>query len=156
MPVIRIETFIAAPREVCFDLARDVDAHLRSTANTGERVVGGTMTGLLELGDTVTWEAVHLGVRQRLTSKMTRVERPHVFEDCMVKGAFASFAHLHEFLEENGGTRMIDVFDYRSPLGVLGKLADRLFLERYMRRLLTVRAASLKQDAERAVIPRCT
>jgi ligand-binding SRPBCC domain-containing protein len=151
LPIIRIETFIAAPREVCFDLARDVDAHLRSTANTNERVAGGTMTGLLELGDTVTWEAVHLGVRQRLTSKMTRVERPHLFEDCMVKGAFASFAHLHEFVEESGGTRMIDVFDYRSPLGVLGKLADRLFLERYMRRLLTVRAASLKQDAETVI-----
>lgn len=63
MPSIRIETAIAAPPERCFDLARDIDAHVRSTAGTHERAVGGVTTGLMGLGDEVTWEAKHLGVR---------------------------------------------------------------------------------------------
>jgi hypothetical protein len=41
-----------------------------------------------------------------------------------------------------------DVFDYVALLGVLGKLADRLFLERYMRRLLEERNAVIKRMAE--------
>lgn len=74
MPVIRLETVIRAPRMTCFDLARSVGAHLGSTADTGERVVSGRRSGLLELGEEITWEARHLGVRQQLTARITRLE----------------------------------------------------------------------------------
>jgi ligand-binding SRPBCC domain-containing protein len=148
MPTLRIETWIDAPMERCFDLARSVDAHLASTSRTGERAVAGVTSGLLGLGDSVTWEARHFGVRQRLTSTITRFEPPHLFEDCMVKGIFASFSHVHEFVCARGGTTMIDVFSYRSPLGVLGRLADLLLVERHMRRFLEERASYLKRAAE--------
>jgi ligand-binding SRPBCC domain-containing protein len=148
MPTIRLETFIAAPPERVFDLMRDVDAHIRSTAGTGERAVGGKTTGLLGAGDEVTWEAVHLGVRQRLTVRVTLCERPTRFEDVQVRGAFAAFTHRHEFRATDGGTLMLDTFSYRSPLGPLGRLADLLFLERYMRGFLSRRAEALKQMAE--------
>jgi ligand-binding SRPBCC domain-containing protein len=96
----------------------------------------------------VTWEAVHFGIRQRLTTRITRLERPHLFVDEMVSGAFRSFTHLHQFERENDGTRMIDVFTYVSPLGAIGRLADRLFLAEYMRRFLSERAATIKRVAE--------
>ena len=148
MPVIQIETFIRAPIERCFDLARDAEAHVASTAGTGERLVERTGAGLLGLGDTVTFEAVHFRLKQRLTSRITRFEPPRLFEDRMVRGAFHSFAHLHEFRPDENGTVMLDRFEYRSPLGPLGLLADWLFLERYMRRFLTERAQYLKRAAE--------
>lgn len=149
MPLIVLETRIAAPIERCFDLARSVEAHVASTGSSGERPVGGVTRGLIGLGEEVTWEATHLGVRQRLTARITRMDRPRSFTDEMVRGAFRSFVHTHCFREEGGETVMGDHFDYRAPLGPLGWLADRLFLERYMRRFLTERAASLKAQAER-------
>jgi len=148
MPVIRLETVIAAPIERCFDLMRDVDVHTQSTAETRERAVGGVTTGLLNAGDEVTWEAVHLGVRQRLTVRVVRCEPPCLFEDAQVRGAFQAFTHLHEFQVVPGGTLMIDTFRYSSPLGPLGALADRLFLKRYMRAFLARRAQFLKERAE--------
>jgi hypothetical protein len=54
MAIIRIETDIAAPPAVCFDLARNVDAHVASTGATGERAIAGVTTGVLNLGDEVT------------------------------------------------------------------------------------------------------
>lgn len=78
MPVIEIELRILAPAERVFDLSRSVDLHVRSTAWTHERAVAGVTRGLLSLDDQVTWEAVHFGVRQRLTSRirqLTRVSR---------------------------------------------------------------------------------
>jgi ligand-binding SRPBCC domain-containing protein len=150
MPLIRIETIIKADRQRCFDLARSVGAHLGSTADSGERVVAGRKEGLLELGEEVTWEATHLGIRQRLTARITRLEPPVLFVDEMVKGAFAEFQHTHEFEEHEAGTLMRDLFAYRSPLGILGNLADALFLERYMTRFLEKRAAFLKSEAERS------
>ncbi len=121
---------------------------MASTEGTAERAVAGKTTGFLELGDEVTWEAVHFGVRQRVASRITRFERPHVFVDEMLSGAFHSFHHTHEFIDEGGVTRMVDTFRYRAPLGWLGNLADVLFLERYMRKFLENRATALKAAAE--------
>jgi ligand-binding SRPBCC domain-containing protein len=148
VPTIRVATSIDAPRERCFDLARDVDAHVRSTASTGERAVGGVTEGLLELGDEVTWEARHLGVTQRLTARVTRLDRPALFEDVMVRGAFASLRHVHEFIPREGGTTMVDTFTFASPLGPIGAIVDRLLIAGYMRRFLVSRANELKRMAE--------
>ncbi|HEX8140868.1 MAG TPA: SRPBCC family protein [Pyrinomonadaceae bacterium] len=148
MPTIHLETFISAPPHVCFDLARSVDVHMASTGDTGERAVAGVTSGMMNLGDEVTWEARHLGVRQRLTSRITRMERPRLFVDEMQRGAFKRWHHTHTFLAREGGTLMIDDAAYASPLGLLGRLADRLFLERYMTRLLEVRNAHIKRVAE--------
>lgn len=96
MPIIEHPEFIKASPEVCFDLARNVDVHTQTTAHTKERAVGGITSGLMEKGDYVTWEAVHLGVKQKLTAKIMEMERPHMFIDMMVKGAFHSFyPHTH-------------------------------------------------------------
>src|SRR5690349_4793455 len=103
MYTIRIATPIAAPPERCFDLARSVDAHLESAKSTGERVVAGRTSGLLELGEEITWEARHLGVRQRLTSRITAFDRPSYFQDRMVRGIFKSFEHDHHFQPQPDG-----------------------------------------------------
>src|SRR5437868_6934886 len=128
MPVIQIETRIRASLEACFDLARSVDMHVRSTALTNEVAVGGVTSGLLELNQEVTWEATHLFVKQRLSSRITIFNRPHHFRDSMVSGVFRRFDHDHIFSEADGATLMTDVFDYTSPWGRLGNFADWLFL----------------------------
>jgi ligand-binding SRPBCC domain-containing protein len=149
MPKIQHQIYIEAPIEKCFDLARNVEAHMLTTAKTKERAVGGVTTGMLEKDDQVTWEAVHFGVKQRLTAKITEMERPHLFVDVMVKGAFRSFTHTHEFMKQDTGTIMKDTFSYKSPMGPLGMAADKLFLERYMRDFIKERAVQLKKMAER-------
>lgn len=148
MPVIDVVTLIQAPRERVFDLARSIDAHRDSTGGTDERAVAGVTSGLIGPGEEVTWEARHLGVRQRLTVRITAFERPVHFRDEMLSGAFASLVHVHHFAEHAQGTSMRDRLEFRSPLGVLGRLADRAFLATYMRRLLVRRNAVLKRLAE--------
>jgi len=148
MPIIYLETFIAAPIEKCFDLARSIDLHMESTKHTGETAIAGKTSGLIELNETVTWRAKHLGIWQTLTSKVTEMERPKYFADEMVQGAFNAFHHEHRFESVADRTKMIDIFDYTSPLGLLGKLADRLFLKSYMKRLLVKRNEVIKRYAE--------
>jgi len=79
--------------ERCFDLARSVTAHLSSAAQTQERVVSRVTSDLLGPGEEVTWEATHLGLRRRLTSRITRFDRPRSFEDEQIAGPFGSFWH---------------------------------------------------------------
>ena len=149
MTTIVLETRILAPIEVCFDLARDVDAHVKTSSTTGERAVGGRTSGLLELGDTVTFEAVHFGIRQRLTSKIIELDRPKRFVDETVEGAFASLRHTHEFFVEGTSVLMRDTLTWRSPLGPLGVVADLLFVRRHMHEFMVSKQRQLKADAER-------
>ena len=153
MPTIVIETRILAPIEICFDLARDLEAHVRSSVATGERIVGPKTTGLLQLGDEVTFEGRHLGVRQRLTSRIVEISRPTRFVDQMVAGAFTSLRHEHDFMPDGAAVVMRDTLTWQSPLGPLGLLADRLFLIQYMRRFMLRKQALLKAEAEYSTSP---
>ncbi len=155
MPVIELTTRIVAPIDRVFDLARCIDLHVDSTPGTGERAIAGVTTGLIGLGDEVTWRARHFGVWQTLTSRITRFDRPTCFTDVMVRGAFRRLEHQHIFESTAGGwTVMHDVFIYEAPMGILGRFADRLFLERYMENLLLVRNRIIKSVAESFEWPR--
>ena len=110
--------------------------------------MAGRTSGLIELDETVTWRARHFGVYQLLTSKITAFDSPHFFVDEMEKGAFKWFRHEHLFRAMDDGTLMTDVFEYESPFGILGKLADNLFLQRYMTDLLAKRNQIVKEFAE--------
>lgn len=149
MPLIVLETHIGAPRERVFDLARSIDAHQASSLGTSERAVAGVTSGLIGLGEEVTWRARHLGVTQHLTVRITAFDRPAHFQDVMLRGAFARMRHDHDFAEiDPDETRMTDRFDFAAPLGPLGHLAEAVFLTRYMRRFLLRRNAILKHHAE--------
>lgn len=149
MITIRLSTHIAAPRERVFDLARSIDLHTRSLDWTGEEPVAGRMSGLIGLGETVTWRARHLGVRQRLTSRISAYERPAYFQDVMVRGAFAWMEHDHWFdATPDGGTVLRDDFRFAAPLGILGRVVEALVLRRYMTRFLERRNAVIRRVAE--------
>ena len=148
MPTIELETRISAPIGTVFDLSRCVDLHIESTAQTNERAVEGKTSGLLVLGNTVTWEATHFLVRQRLTIQITEYDRPNHFRDSMTCGIFDHFDHDHFFDEIESGTLVRDVFSYSSPLGMLGMAANILVVDRHMRKLLESRNEIIKSVAE--------
>jgi ligand-binding SRPBCC domain-containing protein len=148
MPRIELQTEIKTSNEIVFDLSRSIDLHKISTEHTNETAIAGKTSGLIGMDESVTWRAKHFGVYQKLTSKITEFERPNMFVDEMVKGAFKSFRHEHHFMESNGGTLMTDYFEYKSPLGFLGTIADKLFLKKYMMDLLAERNRIVKDFAE--------
>jgi ligand-binding SRPBCC domain-containing protein len=144
MSRIELQTVISAPIERCYDLSLSVELHLRSAASTGERVVGGVSSGTLALGDHVTWEARHLGLKHRLSMTISAADRPRMFRDELVRGPFRRLVHDHVFERVGGGTLMHDVFEFSSGVGPL----DALVLKPHLRRLLRRRNAVIKELAE--------
>lgn len=138
-----------ASQERCFDLARDVDVHCKTAAFTEESAIPpGRLSGMLELGDSVVFEAKHLGVRQRLGARIVSMEPPERFSDEMTFGIFDHFFHTHEFVQSEGGTLVRDILEWRSPLGLLGLVADALIVKRHLRRFLERRNENFKAFAE--------
>ena len=148
MPTIHLTTFVAAPPDRVFDLARSIDLHRKSMAHTGEEAIAGTTSGLIAIDETVTWKAKHLMKTRVLKSKITAMERPLSFTDEMVSGDFKSLKHEHHFKKIENGTLLIDLFSFESPYGGLGRLANQFYLTRYLKNLLEIRNQSIKEYAE--------
>ena len=66
----------------------------------------------------------------------------------MVKGVFKYLNHDHHFSEIEGMTVMKDVFSFSAPFGLIGRIAEVIFLTSYLRRFLIHRNSAIKRAAE--------
>jgi ligand-binding SRPBCC domain-containing protein len=148
MSFIQLTTFIEAPIERVFDLSRSIDLHKSSMQNFNEKCTAGRSNGLLELNETVTWQARHLWKDRSLTVKLTAIQKPYSFIDEQVSGDFVSLKHEHYFKPVENGTIMIDQFFFAVPYGTIGKWVNRFYLTRYLQKLLEQRNRVIKEVAE--------
>lgn len=148
MPTIHITTLIHAPMDRVFDLSRSITLHKRSMLHLQEEAIKGRTNGLIELDETVTWRAKHLGKVRILTTRITEMRHKEYFCDEMVEGDFTYMKHEHHFKEIGNGTVAIDIMEFGTPYGKLGKLIERFYLHRYMTRLLKIRNEVIKEYAE--------
>ncbi|HRO69892.1 MAG TPA: SRPBCC family protein [Chitinophagaceae bacterium] len=148
MPTIHLTTFIAAPVERVFDLARSVEMHKHTMTKHKEEAVAGTRFGLMEKNDTVTWKARHLFKTRFLRSEITDMKKPAMFVDEQLKGDFKKMRHEHHFKPCDNGTIMIDLLEFEPPYGSFGKFVSRVYLNRYMKNLIEQRNKQIKEFAE--------
>jgi ligand-binding SRPBCC domain-containing protein len=99
---------------------------------------------VLKLGDQITWEARHLGLKHRLSMTISVEDAPRMFRDELVRGPFRRLTHDHFFEPANGGTMMRDRFEFSSGFPPL----DALVLKPHLRRFLLLRNAAIKELAE--------
>lgn len=118
-------------------------------AQSREEAVAGVTSGLISLGEEVTWRAWHFGVPLRMTSRITEMDSPNYFVDEQVKGPFQRFRHVHEFSQDSAGTTMIDRIEFAAPFGPIGRLVERLVLARYLQKLIETRNRHLTEDPAR-------
>jgi ligand-binding SRPBCC domain-containing protein len=136
MPVIEHRIFIKVPIDECFDLARNVNS-INDNRNRKE--------DLLSEGDTVTRVTA---TKQKITMKVIFMERPNSFVEKMIRGPFRSLIHIHQFVEEEGGTVMLDHVQYKARFGPVGAAVDKILLERLLKSFIISRSEKLKELAE--------
>lgn len=150
MPRIELTTEIRAPIDRCFDLGRSIDLHVATAEASGEQAVAGVTSGLIGLGEQVTWRARHFGVAWHMTSLITAAVRPVSFQDRMIQGPFAVFEHDHVFEEAGELTRMTDDLRFEAPAGPIGRIVSARLILPHLTRFLIERNAVLKRVAESA------
>lgn len=138
MPILRIETEIAASPDACYALMRD------------ERLQPGIISdGRAPYpGQTALFNSTFLGRRRELSMTVIEAKRPEYFVDGMTSGYFTWFLHMHRFKERGDGTLLIDEVEWISPAGTLGSIVDILVIGPRLRRHITDRNARLKRTVE--------
>lgn len=148
MPTLHLTTFIKAPVERVFDLSRNISLHKISMQDTGEEAFAGTTSGLIKKDETVTWKARHFFKTRFFTSRITEMKPFDCFTDKMIKGDFKSFSHQHFFKAAENGTIVIDIIDFTTPWGWIGRLINRFFLVGYIEKLISNRNKVIREYAE--------
>jgi len=111
------------PIDGCFDFSRDIDFVHAVQAHTREIAVAGVTKGLIEPNEEVAWEQRISEFARDSMTKITAYHRPFHFRDSHVRGAFRRFDHDHFSASRLRNPLMRDVFDYESPVGILGGVA---------------------------------
>ncbi|MFF5381695.1 SRPBCC family protein [Pedobacter suwonensis] len=148
MPTIILKTVINAPIARCFDLARSIDLHLQSMLSSGEKAIAGKKSGLISINESVTWQAKHFGILFKMTNKISAMEYPTLFIDEMIKGPFKKLHHQHLFKTIGSQTEMTDIFEFEAPFGIAGWLAEKVFLKKYLLKLIEKRNEVIRFQAE--------
>jgi len=90
-----------------------------------------------------------LPFRAQWTALITEFEWNHHFADMQKRGPFKSFHHRHELREEERqqvrGTIVRDVIEYDVGFGLLGDLAQKLFVSRQLQRTFAYRQQALEK-----------
>ncbi len=86
------------------------------------------------------------------SARIAVYDPPHRFEDEQIsgQGPFKSWRHVHRFERvEDDYTLLFDQVTYEVPFGVLGKVADSLFIRADIERMFAYRHQVTKRELEK-------
>lgn len=78
-------------------------------------------------------------------TEITHIEERKYFIDEQRCGPYALWHHQHHFREIEGGVEMMDIVHYRNPLGLLGNLANKLFVKKQLKKIFDYRFSQIEE-----------
>lgn len=85
------------------------------------------------------------GIPMNWMTEITHLQEPYYFVDEQRFGPYALWHHQHHFREVDGGVEMTDEVNYAIPFGILGRLANWLFVGREVNRIFDHRYQVLEK-----------
>jgi len=84
-----------------------------------------------------------LGIPLTWVTEITHVVEQSYFVDEQRIGPYALWHHQHKLEEIPGGVLMTDTISYQPPLGLLGALANALFIRKQLQKIFAYRTQAL-------------
>jgi ligand-binding SRPBCC domain-containing protein len=86
-----------------------------------------------------------LGIRLNWVTEITQVDHRKFFIDEQRQGPYSTWHHEHHFKEVYGGVEMRDILFYKVPFGILGKLADAVFVRSKVQEIFRFREKKIEE-----------
>ena len=85
-----------------------------------------------------------LGIKMTWVTEITHVEYQKYFVDEQRVGPYALWHHEHIIEEIDGGVLMKDIVSYKPPMGLLGSIANALFIKRQLNSIFDYRVKAVE------------
>ena len=86
-----------------------------------------------------------LGIKMRWVTEITHVREKDYFVDEQRVGPYAIWHHEHKIEPIEGGVLMTDIVSYKPPFGILGTLANGLFIRRQLNEIFKYRTTAMEE-----------
>ena len=86
-----------------------------------------------------------LGIKMNWVTEITHVKEGEYFVDEQRTGPYAIWHHEHHFTEIKGGVHMTDILTYAIPYGIIGRIANKLIVEKEVKTIFAYRDEEIKK-----------
>jgi len=148
MAEFRAETTLDQPIEVVFDFhLRPRNFLLLLPADVQAELLEGPE--LVSVGSDVELKFLVWGMTQRVRSRITVLDRPHMVIDEQIKGPFRKFRQTQRFEAlDPQRTRLEYLAEFEPPGGMLGFIATQDTIREYLRKSTLYRLARMRELLE--------
>lgn len=87
-----------------------------------------------------------LGIKLNWVTEITHVTEHKYFVDEQRIGPYTMWHHQHKIEPIEGGVLMTDIVTYKPPLGLIGALANSLFIKRQLKGIFDYRKIALENE----------
>ncbi|MFN8280780.1 MAG: SRPBCC family protein [Saprospiraceae bacterium] len=109
------------------------------------RVTGKSGNGLMYSGMIITYKVKPmLGISMQWVTEITHVVEKQYFVDEQRSGPYSFWHHQHRIETISGGVLMTDIVSYIPPLGIIGAIANRLFIQSKLNSIFNYRKTALE------------
>lgn len=111
----------------------------------GFEVTGNTGKGQMYPGMIITYKVSPLlGIKLNWVTEITHVKDKEYFVDEQRIGPYTLWHHEHKIEPIEGGIMMTDIVTYQPPMGILGAIANTLFIKKQLEEIFGYRTVALE------------
>ncbi len=144
--ILEREQIIGRPRSEVFAFFADAGNLERITPSFLGFEILTPLPIAMKTGAIIEYRIRLFGVPMRWRTRIDSWTPESSFVDVQERGPYALWQHTHAFDDlGDGRTRMTDRVVYRAPLGVLGRIARRLFVTRMLDRIFDHRRKVIEE-----------
>ena len=86
-----------------------------------------------------------LGIKLNWMTEITHVKDKEYFVDEQRIGPYSLWHHQHKIQPVKGGVLMTDIVTYQPPMGILGAIANSLFIKRQLQEIFDYRTIAMEK-----------
>jgi ligand-binding SRPBCC domain-containing protein len=111
------------------------------------KVTSGAIAGPMYPGMIITYIIRPvLGIPVRWMTEITQVKEREYFIDEQRIGPYRFWHHQHRLTETEQGVLMTDIVTYAPPLGVIGTIANNLFIKKQLKGIFDFRTTAIEKE----------
>jgi ligand-binding SRPBCC domain-containing protein len=114
--------------------------------NMGFKIISKYKSDKMYAGQIIEYKVSPIqGISLYWMTEITHVVEGKYFIDEQRKGPYSLWHHQHHFRSIDGGVEMTDIVHYKNPLGIIGKMANGLYVKNKLNNIFEYRFRKVEE-----------